>query len=111
MDFQTLLRNQIMALHQICKISDIGEGQCKTFTVDSKQIAVYNAGGQWCATENTCLHKGGSLGSGKLEGNIITCPLHGWQYDVTSGQCQNNPEAKVGTYKVQVEGDQVSLEI
>ncbi len=100
-----------MALHQVCKISDIGEGQCKTFTVEGKEIAVYKAGGQWCATEDTCLHKGGSLGSGQLKGNIITCPLHGWQYDVTSGQCQNNPQAKVEIYKVQVEGDQVSLEI
>ena len=50
----------MVALHPVCKISELGEGQCKTFTVEGKEIAVYNAGGEWCATEDTCLHKGGS---------------------------------------------------
>lgn len=99
-----------MALHPVCKISELGEGQCKTFAVEGKEIAVYNVDGQLCATDDTCVHKGGSLGSGQLEGTIVTCPLHGWQYDVTSGQCQTNPQAKIETYKVQVEGDQVALE-
>lgn len=100
-----------MASHPICKISELGDGQCKTVAVEGREIAVYNVGGQVYATEDTCVHKGGSLGSGQLEGTTITCPLHGWQYDVTSGQCQNNPQAKIETYKVQVNGDQVALEL
>jgi len=111
MNFQTILRKEIMALHPVCKISELDEGQCKTVELEGKEIAVYNVGGQVYATADTCVHKGGSLGSGELEGNTITCPLHGWQYDVTSGQCRNNPNAKVATYKVQVDGDQVALEL
>lgn len=99
-----------MASHPICKLSELAEGQCKSFSLEGKEIAVYNVDGQWFATEDTCVHRGGSLGSGQLEGNIITCPLHGWQYDVTSGQCRNNPQARINTYKVQVDGDQIALE-
>jgi len=47
------------------------------------------------------------LGEGSLEGNVVTCPLHGWQYDVTSGACTNNPAAKVACYQAKLEGDDV----
>jgi len=46
----------------------------------------------------TCLHRGGPLGEGALEGKIVTCPWHGWQYDVTTGKTTMNPNAGVPCY-------------
>jgi len=49
------------------------------------------------------------LGEGELEGTVVTCPWHGWRFDVTSGACMNNPSAKVEAYQVKVEGNDVMV--
>ena len=100
-----------MAQHKIAKISDIPEGQGKTFTVEGQEVAVFNKGGQFFAIDNTCLHKAGPLGEGSLEDETVTCPLHGWQYNITTGECLMNPEAKLNTFTVTVENNEVCLEI
>ena len=100
-----------MAQHKIANISDIPEGQGKTFTIEGQEVAVFNKAGQFFAIDNTCIHKGGSLGEGSLEDETVTCPLHGWQYNITNGQCLANPEAKLNTFTIIVENDEISLEI
>lgn len=100
-----------MAAHKLAKTSELAEGTGKTFTIEGQDVAVFNVGGKFVAIDNTCLHKGGSLGSGELEGSIITCPLHGWQYDVTNGDCKMNPQVKLDTFVVKVEGDEIVLEL
>jgi nitrite reductase/ring-hydroxylating ferredoxin subunit len=44
-----------------------------------------------------------------LEGNIVTCPWHGWRFDVTTGSCMNNPSSKVEAYQVKIEGNDVKV--
>ncbi len=100
-----------MAQHKIAKPADIPEGKGKMFTVDGQDVAVFNKGGQFFAMENTCIHKGGSLGDGSLDDETVTCPLHGWQYNIADGKCLANPEAKLNTFTVTVENDEVCLEI
>jgi nitrite reductase (NADH) small subunit len=100
-----------MAQHKIAKSSDIPEGQGKKFTVDGQEVAVFNKGGQFFAIDNTCIHKGGSLGDGNLDDETVTCPLHGWQYNITDGKCLANPAAQLKTYAVTIENDEVCLEI
>jgi nitrite reductase/ring-hydroxylating ferredoxin subunit len=73
--------------------------------VQGKTIALFHCDGRFYATDNTCLHRGGPLGEGSLSGTIITCPWHGWEFDVTSGVSTMNPAAKVKTFEVAVEGD------
>ena len=55
------------------------------FTVGNKDLAVFNVDGTICAIADTCPHAGGSLGLGKLNGNTVTCPVHGMKFDVTTG--------------------------
>jgi nitrite reductase (NADH) small subunit len=93
----------------VAKISELPPGQCKTVSVNGTDIALYNVAGKIYATANACPHRGGSLGEGMLEGSQITCPWHGWQFDVTTGCLANNPAAKVQTYPVQVSGDDISV--
>ena len=77
--------------------------------VNGKTLAVFNVDGTIHAIDNTCIHRGGPLGEGDVEGSIVTCPWHGWQYDVTTGACVANPAAKVERYEVQVEGTDVKV--
>lgn len=77
--------------------------------VNGKTVAVFNVNGEFRAIDNTCLHRGGPLGEGDVEGNVVTCPWHGWQFDVTTGACVNNPSAKVEVYEVRVDGTDVKV--
>ena len=69
-------------------------------------IAVFNVGGSFCATQAKCSHRGGLLSPGKLEGSTITCPLHGSQFNVCSGEVLRGPAIDpLMTYRVVVDGD------
>ena len=71
----------------LCEENDVPEGEGRRFVVDGTEIALFRAGGNFHAIENTCLHAGGPLHEGVLEGTTVTCPWHEWQYDVTDGSC------------------------
>jgi nitrite reductase/ring-hydroxylating ferredoxin subunit len=89
--------------------ADVKPGHGIVAEVNGKTLAVFNVDGNFHAIDNTCLHRGGPLGEGDVEGNVVTCPWHGWQFDVTTGECVKNPSAKVEVYQVKVEGSDVKV--
>ena len=89
--------------------TDVKSGQGIVVEVNGKILAVFNVDGAFHAIDNTCIHRGGPLGEGDLEGSVVTCPWHGWQYDVTTGACVADPAAKVDRYEVKVEGTDVKV--
>lgn len=91
--------------------SEIQPGKGKVITVDEKEIAVFNVNGAFYAIENTCLHQGGPLGDGDLSGSSVSCPWHGWEYDVTNGQCLDRSTVKVKSYPVKIEGEDILLDV
>ena len=100
-----------MAKTKVADTDDLAPGQCKVVQADGKAIALYNVNGKFFATDNTCLHRGGPLGEGELDETIITCPWHGWRYDVTTGVNAANPSIKVASFPVSVEGSGVFVEL
>jgi nitrite reductase/ring-hydroxylating ferredoxin subunit len=90
---------------KVCKTADIPVGQGKTVDVRGKPVAVFNVDGTFYAISDTCLHRGGPLGDGELDGTIAICPWHGWRYDVTTGVNQLNPSVVIDRYQVKIEGD------
>ena len=94
---------------KIASTADIPKGQGRTFEVAGKQVAVFNCDGTFYAIDNTCRHQGGPLGEGELEGAVVTCPWHGWTYDVTTGVSPDDADCRVDTYEVKVEGDSVMV--
>ncbi len=84
-------------------------GSCKTVEVSGSRIALFNVAGKFYAMDDTCAHLGGPLGEGTLDGVIVTCPWHGWQYDVSSGACQTNPSVQMVCYEVRVEDKLVKV--
>jgi len=93
----------------VAKVGDVRPGETKVVVVAGRPVALYNVNGSFFATDNTCLHRAGPLGEGFLDGAVITCPMHGWQYDVRTGQSFMNPAAKLRTYRVVVSGDDVRV--
>ncbi len=96
---------------KIGKVSDLKKGESKVINVNGKVLALFNVDGKIFVIENACLHKGGPLGEGQLDGSIVTCPLHGWKYDVTSGRCTfpaTNLEVK--SYEVHIKGEGIFID-
>ena len=93
------------------KKNEIADGKGLVVNPEGQGIALFNIAGNFFAIENTCKHRGGPLGEGGLEGNTVTCPLHGWEYDVTTGACLTNPAVKQKTYTVKVEDEDILIEI
>ena len=70
--------------------ADLATGESAEVVADGRIFAVYNVDGIFHVLDGICPHAGGPLGKGMLNGNIVTCPWHGWQFDVSSGQhCLN----------------------
>ncbi len=74
-------------------------------------IAVARVGNEYFAISNKCPHADGPLGEGTLDGHIVSCPYHGWTFDVRDGACKTNPYALVPSYPVQVVGTAVCVKM
>jgi len=94
-----------MKFVDVAGTDEIPSGEMKAFKVEEKEILVVNCGGEYCAIGNKCTHRGGELSKGKLEGNIVTCPRHGSQFDVKTGKCIAGP--KIGPLKLKTKGEPV----
>jgi nitrite reductase (NADH) small subunit len=90
---------------------EIPAGTIREFQIDGKTVALANVDGTFHAIDNTCLHRGGPLGEGLMDGKIVTCPWHGWRYDVTTGKVATNPAVGVECYKLEVRGEDIWIEV
>jgi nitrite reductase (NADH) small subunit len=86
-------------------------GEAREFPVGDKVVCVANIGGIFSAMDNVCLHRGGPLGQGVIEGDKIVCPWHGWMWDPKTGEAAHSPTTKIPVYRIRVEGDDVLIEI
>ena len=93
------------------KLSDLAPGSSKVIDANGKALALFNVGGVVYAMDNTCRHRGGPLGEGMLDGDVVTCPWHMWEYNVRTGELVANPSIKVSTYPVQLIGDEIRVQV
>jgi nitrite reductase/ring-hydroxylating ferredoxin subunit len=100
-----------MAFVRVVGAGEIAAGSVQEFQVDGKTIAVANVGGKFYAISGTCLHRGGPLGQGSLSGKEVTCPWHGWSFDVTNGKLSHSSAAGVACYLVEVRGNEVFVDL
>jgi nitrite reductase (NADH) small subunit len=100
-----------MGFVRTVKVDEVPAGTVRELQVEGKAIALANVGGKFYAINNTCLHRGGPLGQGVLVGKVVTCPWHGWQYDVTNGKVLQNPTVGVDCYAIEVRGQDVFVDV
>lgn len=105
---------------RIASTTEIQEGQMKGFTVENKKVLIANVGGKYYAIDAVCSHLGGYLPSGKLLNNLVVCPRHGTQFDVTTGKVHKqlnvffrvatmHPATDLNKYDVLVEGEDIKV--
>jgi nitrite reductase (NADH) small subunit len=100
-----------MAMHTVCKVDQLPDGQSGVITVNGKPVAVFRTGDQYYAIDDTCPHMGASLSGGMLEDGVVTCPWHYWRFRLTDGAWADNPKIKIGCYPVHVVGDLIQIEV
>lgn len=109
-----------MGRHVICRAEDLQPGAVRIAEAEKRSIGIFNIRGHFYALRNTCPHKGAPLCRGIItglvvsdeplqmkmtrDGEIVRCPWHGWEFDITSGRSVYNPHRmRVKTYDVAVE--------
>lgn len=90
---------------KIGRTGDIPEGTGKAYEVGDHWIAVFNLSGQFHAIDNACPHRGASLAGGPVEGSRVTCPWHGWEFDIPTGKMWKSDGVR--THPVKIEGDEI----
>jgi 3-phenylpropionate/trans-cinnamate dioxygenase ferredoxin component len=96
---------------RVANTSDLPAGRAVVVEVSGRTIAVFNINGAFFALDNTCMHRGGPLGEGFVDQNNLTvqCPWHGWIYSLATGASPIDSMAKVETFEVRVEGEELQI--
>ena len=98
--------------HDVAAITDLPPGEMLAFQIGSDQLAIYNVDGMIYATDDVCSHAYALLTDGWLEGAIVECPLHGGQFDVSTGKAVCDPaEADIRIVPVRIEGGRVFVRV
>jgi nitrite reductase/ring-hydroxylating ferredoxin subunit len=110
---------------EVFKIDELKNGTMKAVNVAGHQILLARVGDKYYAVDNLCSHMKGNLSQGKLEVTVVTCPLHGSQFDVTNGRLVRwlkgglmskvgkalKPSKDLTVYNVKVEDGRVLVEV
>ena len=109
-----------MGVHVVARVSELGPGERRIVEVEGRSIGVFNVAGRFYALRNACPHQGAPLCRGSLQGTaapsrpgeyvwerdgeVLRCPWHGWEFDVTTGRSLFNPHrTRVRSYDVTVD--------
>lgn len=97
---------------KVASASELPRGSSKLVEANGQAVALFNVDGEYFAIDDACPHAGGPLNEGDLDGNVVTCPWHGAQFDVTTGKVLCAPaRSDVAYYPVTVVGDDVLVEL
>ncbi len=104
----------ILSLIMEVKVGGISEfgAKAKVVTTNGKRIAIFKMGSSYYAIDEECTHAKGPLHEGNVNGNVVTCPWHGSQFDITNGRVIKGPaKSNVKSYKVTTEGNDIFVDI
>ncbi|RBI59639.1 Rieske (2Fe-2S) protein [halophilic archaeon] len=121
-----------MSEHVIADADELVDGERKLVEVEGREIALFRVEGEYLAYTNWCAHQGGPACEGKVtgtseaefdreslqtslewckEGEVLNCPWHGWEYDISSGDCLSNSGVRLPAHPVRVEDGEVVLSL
>ena len=97
-----------MEFVRVATVSEIEPGRAKRVEIGEEAIAVFNLDGEYYAIGDTCSHEEASLSEGDVFGDCVECPLHGAEFDITTGKNLTLPAVSpVPSYPVKLEGDAI----
>lgn len=121
-----------MEEHVIATTDELSKGDRKLVEIEGREIAVFYVDGEYHAYTNWCAHQAGPVCEGKLtgtsnaefdrdsltvdlewckEGEVLNCPWHGWEYDVTDGSCLSKEKVQLPSHSIKVENDEIIISL
>lgn len=95
----------------VCHLDDLPLGRGREFIVEDRVVALFRTEAGVFAVDGICPHAGGPLAQGMVRRGVVTCPWHGWQYNVQTGHHQLNPRLCVQTFAVTVIEDAIYVNV
>ncbi len=96
---------------EVAHLDEIGEGDIRILEHDGHSLLFWRRGGDIRCYENACAHLGMPLDGGDLENGVLTCPYHGFQYALDSGECLTAPEVQLQPHPVRVNAGRVQVKL
>ncbi len=101
-----------MAFRTVARLEDVPAGRGLRVQADGIDVGLFRAEGRIWAMENRCPHQGRPLSEGCLEGPIVRCPAHGWEFDVRTGERPVDADGfPIPCFPVEVRGDEVRIDL
>ena len=100
---------QESTMKKLADVKDIEEGKSIIVQGPEGEIALFKVEGEIFALKNECPHMEGPLGEGDMDNRMVTCPWHGWQFDVRTGACENMPGEDALKIPIKVENGEIYL--
>jgi nitrite reductase (NADH) small subunit len=101
----------VSELITVARVDDVPPGTVKAVQARDEPIALANLDGTFYASQGKCLHLEGPLGEARLHDCYLTCPWHGWTYDVRTGKNDFDLAIELRTYEVHVEDGDVKVAV
>ena len=99
-------------LIKVAETNEVPPGTAQAVEADGCRIALFNHAGGYYAIGDTCTHRGGPLSEGEVDGTVVTCPLHGATFDITTGNVLGPPASEgVASYTIQLDGNDIKVEL
>ena len=89
------------------KIAKAGEPQMTS--IGERDVALFMCRGKVVATSGQCPHNEGPLSEGEVDGTVLTCPWHGWQFDLVTGECLEDDTIFLERFPVRIDGDDIMV--
>ena len=93
------------------RVSDFVPGQGRIVVVNGRHVALFRLDDGFFAIDNLCLHQAGPLCEGEIDGGVVTCPWHGWSYEIRSGTLVQDPRVGVSKHNTRIVNDDVQVQL
>ena len=92
-------------------MADFTPGAGKMVVVSGRHVALFRLGDQFHALDNMCLHRGGPLCDGAIAQGVVTCPWHGWSFEIATGTMVQDPHVGVSRHEVRVQDGEIAVRL
>ena len=93
----------------VARAEDFPPGTLRAVRAGDEEVAVARVGEGFYAVQQHCIHLQGPLDEGRLDDHVLTCPWHGWQYDVRTGENEFDRAIQLRTYEVEVADGEIRV--
>lgn len=95
----------------VAKLNEVPSLGKKLVTVEGQEVLLVNFKGTIYAVENECPHQGAPLAGAIIKDGHLSCPRHGYRFDLSSGVCKDFPEFVLKSWPVRIEGDEIIVDL